>query len=56
MRAYSNRDQDTSSAAGSRNVSGLNSRNIGLQLTLPLYSGGRTVASTEPSACRLCIG
>ncbi|RUO18397.1 outer membrane channel protein TolC [Aliidiomarina haloalkalitolerans] len=45
--SYSNRDQDTSSAAGSRNVSGLNSRNIGLQLTLPLYSGGRTVASTE---------
>lgn len=45
--SYSNRDQDTSSAAGSRSVSGLNSRNIGLQLTLPLYSGGRTVASTE---------
>lgn len=45
--SYSNRDQDTSSAAGSRSVSGLNTRNVGLQLTLPLYSGGRTIASTE---------
>lgn len=45
--SYSNRDQDTSSAAGSRNVNGLNSRTVGLQLTLPLYSGGRTIASTE---------
>lgn len=45
--SYSNRDQDTSRAGTSTNVSGLNSRNIGLQLTLPLYSGGRTIASTE---------
>lgn len=45
--SYSNRDQDTRRDGVSRDINGLNSRNIGLQLRLPLYSGGRTVASTE---------
>ncbi|RUO29452.1 outer membrane channel protein TolC [Aliidiomarina sanyensis] len=45
--SYQNRDQDTSSMGTSRNLSGLNTRNIGLELTLPLYSGGRTIATTE---------
>lgn len=42
--SYGNRDVDTS---GARNYSDLNSRSIGLQLNLPLFNGGRTVASTE---------
>ncbi|MGX5915569.1 outer membrane channel protein TolC [Aliidiomarina sp. Khilg15.8] len=42
--SYGNRDVDTS---GASNYSDLNSRSIGLQLNLPLFSGGRTVASTE---------
>lgn len=42
--SYGNRDVDF---GGGRDFSGLNSSNIGLQLNVPLFSGGRTVASTE---------
>ncbi|WP_194757225.1 outer membrane channel protein TolC [Aliidiomarina indica] len=45
--SYQNRDQDTSTMGNSRSLSGLNTRNIGLEMSLPLYSGGRTIASTE---------
>ncbi|TRW47930.1 outer membrane channel protein TolC [Aliidiomarina halalkaliphila] len=45
--SYQNRDQDTSTMGNSRNLSGLNTRNVGLELSLPLYTGGRTIASTE---------
>lgn len=42
--SYSDRDQDTS---GRPSINGLNSRSLGLQASIPLYSGGKTIASTQ---------
>lgn len=42
--SYGQRDIDTS---GAPNFNNLDNRSIGLQLSVPLFSGGRTVASTE---------
>ncbi|WP_113908080.1 outer membrane channel protein TolC [Aliidiomarina celeris] len=41
--SYSDDDQDSNG----RDISGLNSRQIGLTASIPLYSGGRTIASTQ---------
>lgn len=45
--SYGNRDVKNTSGGQSVSFDGLNSRQIGLQLNLPLYQGGRTIASTE---------
>ncbi|RUO39326.1 outer membrane channel protein TolC [Aliidiomarina taiwanensis] len=42
--SYSDRDQNTS---GRPSLNGLNSRSIGLQANIPLFSGGKTIASTQ---------
>lgn len=41
--SYSDDDQ----RGGGRTVTGLNSRQVGLTASIPLYSGGRTIASTQ---------